>query len=230
MSNFKPVSNDLLHNEVINAIIKAIACGEIRPGERIIEQNIAEQMQISRAPVREAIRELSAQDILEVTPRKGAYVAEVTVKSIEEAYSLRSVLEGMAVELSIKNLTTKEVEHLENLSKKMTEKLKENKIDDFMNYDVEFHSIINEKCNHLKLEKTIANLRLQTKLYMAMSKWQLLNNSALEMEYHAHDDIVDALKAKDGRKAKFEMEKHINFAGNTLIEILKKIKPREVAL
>lgn len=80
MGTFKPISNTNLYVEVINSIITAIATGELKSGEKIIEQTIATEMNISRAPIREAIRELAAQGIVEYIPKKGATVATLNKK------------------------------------------------------------------------------------------------------------------------------------------------------
>ena len=124
MGTFKPITNTNLYVEVINSIITAIATGELKSGEKIIEQTIATEMNISRAPIREAIRELAAQGIVEYIPKKGATVATLNKKSIEETYSLRALLEGMAVRLAIDNMTKEDIQTLTSLSKTMTESLK----------------------------------------------------------------------------------------------------------
>ncbi|MDR3259027.1 MAG: GntR family transcriptional regulator [Fusobacteriaceae bacterium] len=218
---FKPIVSESLHMEVINSIITAIALGELKPGEKIIEQNIAEQMRISRAPVREAIRELSAQGIIEYIPRKGATVAALDFSNIAEVYSLRACLEGMAINLAVDNITVKDIKELENLSKKMTKYLEANDVDNFIKCDVEFHNIILMKSCHKRLQKLLNNLILQTKLYMLMSKHNLLINSRLDLEYGVHDKIIDEIKKKDKIRAEEEMKKHIFNSGETLVRFLE---------
>ena len=221
MEKFKPAIVESLHTEVINSIITAIATGKLEPGEKIVEQSIAKQMKISRAPVREAIRELAAQGIVEYTPRKGATVTSLDLKNVDEAYSLRGCLEAMAVSLAVDKFNAKEIKGLESLSKKMTKALKEKNVDEFIKYDVEFHSIIHQKSNHSKLQKLMSSLILQTKLYMLMSKYSLLAHSSLDLEYGVHDKIVNAIKNRDKSEAEEEMKKHITNSGETLIRFLK---------
>lgn len=222
MSIFKPVSNTNLYVEVINAIIKAIAMGELKSGEKIIEQNIAKEMEISRAPIREAIRELSAQGILEYTPKKGATVAEVNAKNIEEAYSLRALLEGMAIRLAIKNLSDDDINKMKELSKEMTQNLRQNNIEEFIEKDVQFHNLICEKSDHFKLQKLIRNFILQTKLYMIMSKYNMLINFELSMEYGVHDKLIKYIEEKNEKKAEEAMQQHILNSGQVLLNYIKK--------
>ena len=222
MGAFKPVTNTNLYVEVINSILNAIATGYLKSGEKIVEQTIANEMNISRAPIREAIRELAAQGILEYTPKKGATVAVLTKKSIEETYSLRAILESTAVSLAINHITSDDLEKLKNLSKQMTTSLKKQDIETFIKDDVKFHSIIWEKSNHSKLQKLIENFVLQTQLYMRMSKYNMLVDSNLSLEYGVHDRLIQLIEKKDKKSAEEEMKNHILTSGNVLIKYLIK--------
>lgn len=217
---FKPVNNSNLYVEVVNSIITAIATGELKAGEKIKEQQIADEMNISRAPIREAIRDLAAQGIVEYVPKKGATVATLNEKSIRETYSLRALLEGMAVHLAIENITDEEIKKMEDSSKEMTEKLKEKDVEAFIEKDVEFHNFICEKCNHSKLQKLIKTFVIQTRLFMIMSKYNMLINSSLSKEYGVHDKIIEKIKAKDKEGAEKEMRNHITTSGEVLINYL----------
>ena len=217
---FKPVNNSNLYVEVVNSIITAIATGELKAGEKIKEQQIADEMNISRAPIREAIRDLAAQGIVEYAPKKGATVATLNEKSIRETYSLRALLEGMAVHLAIENITDEEIKKMEDSSKEMTEKLKEKDVEAFIEKDVEFHNFICEKCNHSKLQKLIKTFVIQTRLFMIMSKYNMLINSSLSKEYGVHDKIIEKIKAKDKEGAEKEMRDHIITSGEVLINYL----------
>lgn len=218
--SFKPIANNNLYTEVINAIISAIATGELQSGEKIVEQTIANDMNISRAPIREAIRELSTQGILEYTPKKGATVAKLTKQTIMETYSLRGVLEGMALTLAIDHIDDEELKYLEKLSKAMTEDLEKQDIESFIGKDVEFHSFICKKSEHTKLQKLIDNFVLQTKLFMKMSKYNMLIRSTLSKEYGIHDEIVQCIREKNKEKAERAMRKHIINSGEVLVNYL----------
>lgn len=217
---FKPVNNSNLYVKVVNSIITAIATGELKAGEKIKEQVIADEMKISRAPIREAIRELAAQGIVEYVPKKGATVATLSERSIRETYSLRALLEGMAVYLAIENITEDEIRDMEESSLEMTKNLKEENVEAFIAKDVEFHSFICEKCNHSKLQKLIKTFVIQTKLFMTMSKYNMLVTSTLFKEYGVHDNLIKRIKAKDKEGAEKEMRNHIITSGEALISYL----------
>ncbi len=224
MTDFSPPKSNLLHIEVINAIINAIVSGALKPGDRIIEQHIAEQMQISRAPVREAIRELVAQDIIKFMPRKGAYIAPLNPKNIQEVYLLRSCLEGLAARLATDLLTEADLSQLYLFSLKMGEATLKNDAAAFIESDLAFHDLVCHRCGHAQLIKMIEGVRIQTRLYMVMSKWNLVAHSQLNREMNAHQPILDAFRERDQEAAEKVMRTHIVAAGDLLLEHLVEAK------
>lgn len=220
MAIFQPPKNNLLHIEVINEIIQAIVSGALKPGERIIEQHIAEQMQISRAPVREAIRELAAHDIIKFLPRKGAYIAPLESRGIQEVYLLRSCLEGLAARLATAHLTEADLDQLIQLNKCMEEATVKNDATNFVESDLKFHDLICQKCGYQRLIKMIEGVRIQTRLYMIMSKWHLVAHSQLNREANAHLPILEALKAREPEAAEVKTREHIVSSGQLLLEYL----------
>jgi len=221
MVTFKPPRNNLLHIEVINAIIDAIVSGKLKPGDHIVEQHIAQEMQISRAPVREAIRELAAQDILKLIPRKGAFVAPLDPKNIEGIYLLRSYLEGLAARLAVLRLTEADLNELYLLNYQMGEAAVKNNVNTFINLDLRFHDYICQHCDHSQLKRMIDGVQLQTKLFMNMSKWHLAAHSELHREMNAHQPLLEALRARNQDEAERRMREHIIMAGNLLLEYLE---------
>lgn len=220
MAMFNPPKSKSLHKEVINAIIDAIVSGALKPGCRIIEQHIAEEMQISRAPVREAIRELAAQDIIKFIPRKGAYVASLDPNNIEKIYLLRSYLEGLAARLATGLFTETDLKELYMLTYQMGEAALNNNVNNFINLDLMFHDLICRRCEHAQLKKIIDGVHLQTRLFMNMSKWHLAAHSQLNREMNAHQPILEAFRARNHEEAEMKMREHIIMAGNLLLEHL----------
>ena len=96
---FDPIADTTRRAEIVGKLRRAILCGRLRPGDKVNELRISEQMQVSRAPLREAIRELVQEGLLTNIPYAGAYVINVAAKDIEDAYALHHVLEDFAIEL-----------------------------------------------------------------------------------------------------------------------------------
>ncbi len=218
MNSFQPATNTLLHTEVINDIIAAIVSGDLKPGDRVIEQYIAQQMKISRSPVREAIRELVAQGILQFEPRKGAYVSPMIPSEIKSTYLLRSRLEGLAARLATEYLTKDDLNTLGTHTQEMVEASQINNAMSFVENDIKFHDFITTHCNHSRLIKMIEGVRIQTRLYMVMSKEYLVANSQLNRESNAHQPILEAFRQHDCDLVEQRVQEHILAAGEIMLE------------
>lgn len=97
-ARFEPIADTTRRAEIVGMLRRAILCGRLRPGEKVNELRISGQMQVSRAPLREAIRELVQEGLLTNIPYAGAYVIRLTAKDVEDAYALHHVLEDFALE------------------------------------------------------------------------------------------------------------------------------------
>ncbi len=217
MSIFKPPQKNLLSVEVMNRIIDAIAVGELNPGDHITEQYIAAKMEISRAPIREAIRELASQGIIRLLPRKGAYIAPLFPQDIKEAYILRSCLEGLAAELATKRLTREDLMALESFTKKMEQAAIDDNSAVYVENDLKFHDLIAERSGHYRLIKMIEGVRVQTRLLMSMSKC----HSISQTDESSHQLIIEALNARNAELAEQRMRQHIRVMGNRLLNHLE---------
>ena len=99
LNDYKP-----LREVVFNTLKEAIISGELKPGERLMEVKLAEKMGVSRTPVREAIRKLELDGLVEMLPRKGAHVAELSVKNIMDVLEVRASLDGLATSLAAEKM------------------------------------------------------------------------------------------------------------------------------
>jgi DNA-binding GntR family transcriptional regulator len=210
-----------LRESIANAIRGSIIKGKLQPGERLMEPIIAEQIGVSRTPVREAFLQLESEGLVEVLPRKGAVVSDISVKNAEELYVVRSVLEGLAARLSSEKITDELLDKLKNINKKLTELAKE-KSDNFIditNLNNEFHSIITRSACNNKLYQSIEILRKQTTRYNFISLSVL---SRLKVSVKEHEEIINFLSKRDTEESEKFMRKHIENAGKELCEYIKK--------
>src|SRR5574340_89251 len=115
-----PVERPLtLRERIVDFIKDAIISGTLKPGERVPEQEIAENFGISRTPIREAFRQLESEGFITVTPRKGAVVSPITDRDVSEFYDIKSLLEGYAARTACAKLTSREIKRLETLNAQM---------------------------------------------------------------------------------------------------------------
>lgn len=110
LNNYKP-----LREVIFDTLREAIIAGELKPGERLMEVKLAEKMGVSRTPVREAIRKLELEGLVEMLPRKGAHVAELSVKDIMDVLEVRATLDGLATALAAERITDEEIKKLEHV-------------------------------------------------------------------------------------------------------------------
>ena len=154
--NYKP-----LGEVVFEYLRNAILAGELKPGERLMEVTIADQLGVSRTPVREAIRKLEKESFVIMIPRKGAYVADLTKKDILEVLEIRKELEGFAAYLSAERMTLSEKERLGQVVESFNESLINMDKKNMIESDNQFHSLIFEGTKNQRLINIIYDLHDQ---------------------------------------------------------------------
>ena len=143
--NLKVNENEYLplRDVVFNTLRQAILRGEFKPGERLMEIQLANKLGVSRTPIREAIRKLELEGLVIMIPRKGAEVADITEKSLRDVLEVRKALEELAVQLACEKITQEELEELEKAGENFKKVLKRSKdITEVAEADVRFHDVI----------------------------------------------------------------------------------------
>jgi len=157
--NLKVNENEYLplRDVVFNTLRQAILRGEFKPGERLMEIQLANKLGVSRTPIREAIRKLELEGLVIMIPRKGAEVADITEKSLRDVLEVRKALEELAVQLACEKITQEELEELEQAGENFKKVLNRSKdITEVAEADVRFHDVIymatdNQKLIHVPL-------------------------------------------------------------------------------
>ena len=154
-----------LREVVFNSLREAIISGELEPGERLMEVQLAEKMGVSRTPVREAIRKLELEGLVIMIPRKGTHVAELSSRDIIDVLEVRANLDGLATALATDRITPEELKSLELASRQLEINIKKQNIHGIIKKDVEFHDIIYTASRNERLINIIFNLREQVQRY-----------------------------------------------------------------
>src|SRR5437867_2568346 len=134
-----PVNRRKLSSAVTGALREAILSGVYGPGDHLTEAQIAQEMHVSHGPVREALRELEAEELIVLEPHRGAFVKSFTADDVREIYSMRCVLETAMVRLAIKRATKDDFAQLEGLIDDMREAARRKEPDTLIELDLEFH-------------------------------------------------------------------------------------------
>ncbi len=210
----------LLRDKIAETIRNAIVEGKIKPGERLMEPEVAKLLGVSRTPLREAFLQLESEGFMVVTPRKGAVVSELSVKDAEDTYIIKSELEALAAKLSVLNADNNLIIQLENLNNLMQKTTDENKKDykQFLTFNAEFHKILTEACGNEKLIRYINLLRKQTLRYnfIYLSILSHFNQSIEE-----HKEIIEAIRLKNVSAVEQLVRNHGNAAKIAICEYMK---------
>ena len=144
-----------LRDVVFNTLRDAILTGKLVPGERLMENQLAEKLGVSRTPVREALRMLELENLVELVPRKGAQVLDMTEKDIVNILEIRSALEGLATSLACKKMTKECLQQLKNMEVDFERAVAENDVERFVDIDEDFHDVIFQATENDKSMSTI---------------------------------------------------------------------------
>ncbi|MEW6660944.1 MAG: GntR family transcriptional regulator [Bacillota bacterium] len=197
-----------VHEQVYDLLRNAILNGEIRPGERLLQDDLAKRFGISRMPIRDALRLLEADKLVVSVPNKGFMVSDFGEEELNDTFFVRSILEREAVLLAVPNITEEAVKALECLVQEMDQCLEERDLGKLTRLNKEFHSVIYRGVPSQCLLGIIRNLWDNFPRYAMLSTLELAEKSQ-----EAHRAILEAIKKGDSVKASRVMENHILAAG-----------------
>lgn len=203
--------------DVIAYIKDQILTGELNPGDRIVETRLAKDLGISQTPVREALRELQGEGIIHIVPNKGPMVCTMNMKDVFEIYSLRSVIEGLAIRLATQWATDEEVAELETIYNEMKEKLYDESVIYLMDDSHRIHDQIMKMSNHAQLYSIFQSLSFKISLLNRL----LGTKKTKQYEVDQHQELIDAVKSRDMNHAEQVMRRHIYRSYMDYIELNK---------
>ncbi|WP_300277198.1 GntR family transcriptional regulator [Peptacetobacter sp.] len=210
LDNYKP-----LRDVVFESLRKAIVEGNLKPGQRLMEVQLAEQLGVSRTPVREAIRKLELEGFVIMLPRKGAYVADMSVKDIIDVLEVRGALEGLAANLAAERMDENEIEELKKASEALNKAMETEDLDEILKRDVEFHQRIFEASGNKKLTQMINSLWEQVYRFRA---GYMSDQNAMQGIIEEHEHLIDAIVSGEGEKASKCAKEHIERAEQYMID------------
>ena len=214
LDGYKP-----LRDIVFETLREAIINQTLKPGERLMEIQLAEEMGVSRTPVREAIRKLELEGLVVMVPRKGAYVAGISMKDIHEVYELRSALEALAASLAAVRITDEELEEMERQMVREAKETEENNLQGIVSIDTTFHDLLYQAAHNQRLVQFINILQEQLQRFRSAT---LSRPGRSKYALEEHKKIVEALANKDAKLAAKLATEHIENAENAMIFAMDK--------
>ena len=207
-----------LRDVVFKTLRQAILKGELEPGERLMEIQLAERLGVSRTPIREAIRKLELEGLVLMIPRKGAEVAKISESNLRDVLEVRRSLEELAIDLACQRITEEELDELNKAEVDFKAAIENG---DAMQIAQSFHEIIYNSTKNQKLVQILNNLREQMYRYRLEYIKDADKRQILMVE---HEHILKALTLRHIQEAKMAVREHID---NQEITILKNLKEQE---
>ena len=212
-----------LHDDVAERLRTLIFGGELPPGSFLDEAALCTQLSISRTPLREALKVLTAEGLLRHEPRRGCFVNEVTEQDLDEIFPVIALLEGRCAFEAARNATDADLAALEALHDKLNKHAKARRINDYYDANFAIHEAIITLANNRWLAQVITDLRKIVKLARLQ---QLHAPGRLEQSLSEHMAVFAALKARDAEGAEAAMRTHLTRQRVALREVARNQKSR----
>jgi DNA-binding GntR family transcriptional regulator len=217
----RPIVRRVLREEIKEYLIDAILRGQLRPGDRIIETRIAQDLGVSQTPVREALRDLELLGFVTSKPFRGTRVRAFTHEELVQIYPIRAAIEGVAARAAATRITTEQLLALEEQIDRMREASELGDEATAIEADIAFHRIIVEASGNRLLEQFWTSLSLATTTFLTFS----IHRRAIEGLAARHEPILEALRARDPDRAEAAMRRHIEEPGRWVYEALSREDP-----
>lgn len=202
------------------AIRAAIADGEFEPGSRLLEEELADRVGVSRTPVREALRRLDSEGVVEFVPNRGAHVAAWEARDLKEIFDLRAVLEGFAARLAARSIDDESLAELAELADEMEELASKGSgrdLDAIAELNNQFHQVVVDAAGNRLLGQMIAGIVQVPLVHRTFHRY---DDVGLARSMAHHRELITALEHRDVNWAGTVMRSHVYAARATLEDSL----------
>ena len=213
-----------LRDVVFNTLREAILRGELKPGERLMEIQLANKLGVSRTPIREAIRKLELEGLVLMIPRKGAEVAQITEKSLRDVLEVRRALENLAVKLACLRMSPQTLADLKAAARAFEEILGGEDVTAVAEADVAFHDVIYMATDNQRLISLLNNLREQMYRYRVE---YLKKKECHKQLLWEHQEIIRAIEAGEIDVATKITEQHIDNQVEAVSDALRHLEENQ---
>jgi DNA-binding GntR family transcriptional regulator len=202
-----------LSDQIFNALVGDILSGVIEPGVRLDEPSICRKFNVSRTPIREALRRLNGAGLVEIAPRRGVTVARINVQQLNEMFEALAEFEGLCARLSAVRMTTLEKKRLEMLNASAQGRITKGE-GDLVSLNNEFHEAIYQGAHNPSIASTTRSFRQRLAPFRSL---QFVRGHT-EYSFHEHDQVVEAIVSSNADRASIAMRDHVIGAGLQVID------------
>ena len=209
----KVIKKRTLHEEIANNLREMIMTGELKEGEKINENDICGLMGISKTPLREALRVLSAEGHVRLVPNRGSYVRRHTFVELREMFDVMSVLEGACARAAAKKMSEKDFSSLVKIHENLEQEYTRRNQKKYIHYNNLYHILLEELAGNQTLSQIIVGLRQKILLYRYES---LSLPERFDQSIEEHRRLLEAFRKRDPEKAENLMRSHLRNQGDAL--------------
>jgi DNA-binding GntR family transcriptional regulator len=213
--NYHSEDQHSLRGRVYNSLREDILSGKYKPGENLVELKIADELNVSRTPIREAIRQLELEGLVESVPNKGATVKGITKKDMEDIYHIRRVLEGLAAKWAVMQITEDEIAELQEIYDLMEFYTQKNDIENISKLNTKFHQII----YHASKSSILLNILKDFQFYVKWARHESLSTPGRKEEaLKEHYNILQSFKDRNVTEAEKHLIIHVENSSKNVIK------------
>jgi len=214
----KKVRTQSLTSVIYDQLEDMILNGTLKPGERINESRLSAILQVSRAPIREACRQLEKHGMVQIVARRGTFVTTIEVSEVKELYDIRAALETLAAEKAASYATPKDLIKFQAILRNMKGAIKANDAKEYFKANILFHRKMVLISGNKNLESLIEGIHNKASLF-CKTNLSLLNR--MSTSYRQHNDIFRAIEAGNPMEASTHMKHHVIGARDALLNSLE---------
>lgn len=201
-------------DRAIDALREGILRGEYAPGDRLGEMDLAEKLGLSRTPVREALRRLSAEGLVDITTNKGARVVEYPRQDLDHIFQIRAHVEGLAARAAAQSASAADIDRLDEIATTLRDHAEAGRIDEVYRLNSAFHSTLNGLAGSAVVTGTVGSLIHASVLFRT---YHAFDEAAMRRSVNHHLEIVAALRARDPDWAEAVLHAHLLSARASLL-------------
>lgn len=209
-----------LIDQITSGLRDSITSGKIKPGEQLKEMEIADALKVSRSPVREAIRILNLEGLVDIFPRRGARVHQITLEDVTDIYQVREMIEGFVCGLSAEAMKNEDLAEMEKCWGLMEIHSKNGNLDDYLEASTNFHNKMITSCGNKRLEAIYQGLLNWFKLFRSFMHTGDTRRTRATSSLFEHRAIIDALKDRNKDLAEKLSREHVQKGRDNLLKIL----------
>jgi DNA-binding GntR family transcriptional regulator len=227
MAEIISIPRQVLHQEVATRLRQRIVEGLIEPGAKLNERELSESLKVSRTPLREAIKMLAAEGLVELLPNRGAVALQLSEQDVADTFEVIAGLEGQSGELAAQRITQEELDELKALHYEMLAAYTRRDLSTYYSINAQIHALINQAARNTVLTQTWRNVNARLQSLRFRSN---LNADKWQRAVKEHDRMLELLAARDSAGMRALMVQHLEHKRDAVLELMRsgQLNPKKV--